>query len=99
MFKKLFTLSILFFFIVVSASAQCKIAEIVKNNKPKIVSPYIFDGFIILEFFLLGEVVGYSCRRLIDVKVDGIVVEGVIIGKKGIRLNPTHVCNDLIIIR
>jgi hypothetical protein len=45
MLKKLFTLSLLFFFIVVSASAQCKIAEIVKNNKPKIVSPYIFDGF------------------------------------------------------
>jgi len=42
--KKMFLLLLLTFSIQFLA-AQCKIAELVKNNKAQIVSPYIFDGF------------------------------------------------------
>jgi hypothetical protein len=45
MYKHLFSIILPLFFAAFSASAQCKIAEIVKNNKPKITSPYLFDGF------------------------------------------------------
>ena len=45
MHKHIFSIFLPLFFAAFSASAQCKIAEIVKNNKPKITSPYLFDGF------------------------------------------------------
>lgn len=45
MYKHFFSILLPLFFAAFSASAQCKIAEIVKNNKPKITRPYLFDGF------------------------------------------------------
>jgi len=41
---KLFFVTFLLFF-AVYAKAQCPIAEIVKNNKSKIIAPYTYDGF------------------------------------------------------
>jgi len=43
--KKLILLIIAFVSSIHFLSAQCKIAELVKNNKSQIVSPYLFDGF------------------------------------------------------